>query len=47
MVPVTIDLGVNPNPPYNVLATLRNIPNAVPFYGSEVTALGRPGEPRP
>jgi hypothetical protein len=41
-VPITIDLTVNHNPPYNVLATLRNSANAVPVYSSELTVLGVP-----
>ncbi|HWM55696.1 MAG TPA: hypothetical protein VNO20_09940 [Solirubrobacterales bacterium] len=44
-VPVTIDLGVSESPPYNVLASLRNIPQAVSFYGSEVTLWGNPADP--
>ncbi len=43
-VPVTVDLGVNPDPPYNVLATLRNAPNAIPFYRSEFTTWGVPSD---
>jgi hypothetical protein len=44
-VPVTIDLGVNPEPPYNVIATVSNTSNEVPFYGSALTAWGVPGNP--
>jgi hypothetical protein len=44
--PVVIDLGVNENPPYNVQATLHNILNQVPFYSSDVTTWGVPGDPR-
>lgn len=41
-VPVTIDLRVNPAPPYNVLAALRYNSNAIPIYSSEVTIFGEP-----
>jgi hypothetical protein len=41
-VPVTIELGVNPDPPYNVLAELTGITQALPFYRSEVTIWGVP-----
>jgi hypothetical protein len=41
-VPVTVELGVNPNPPYNVVAQLSNIPQIVPLFRSEVTIWGNP-----
>jgi hypothetical protein len=41
-VPVTIDLKVNPAPPYNVIATLHNTSNAVPIYSSVVKIEGEP-----
>jgi hypothetical protein len=41
-VPITIDLTVAPNPPYNVIAALRYNPNAVPLYKAELTVLGTP-----
>ncbi|HEX5928112.1 MAG TPA: hypothetical protein VFY48_01840 [Solirubrobacterales bacterium] len=44
-VPTTVDLRVNPEPPYNVIAEVRNIPNAVPFYASELTLWGVPASP--
>jgi hypothetical protein len=44
-VPVTIDVGVNPNPPHNVIATLNNISNEIPFYRSALTLWGVPGSP--
>lgn len=40
--PVFIDLKVNPEAPYNVIATLHNTSNAVPIYGSIVTIDGQP-----
>jgi hypothetical protein len=44
-VPITIDLTVNPNPPYNVLATLHNNANAVPVYRSALSVWGVPADP--
>lgn len=44
-VPITIDLTVNPNPPYNVLATLHNSANAVPVYRSALSVWGVPADP--
>ncbi len=44
-IPVTVDLKVNPNPPYNVFADLHGIPNAVPFYYSDFTIWGVPADP--
>ncbi|MEX2105878.1 MAG: hypothetical protein WD810_03165 [Solirubrobacterales bacterium] len=41
-VPVTFDVGINESPPYNLLVRLRNIPQALLFYGSEVTLWGNP-----
>jgi hypothetical protein len=44
-VPVTVELGVNESTPYNVVASLENIPNAVPFYRSALTLWGVPASP--
>jgi hypothetical protein len=41
-VPVTVDLHLNNAPPYNIVASLTNIPQALLFYGSEVTLWGNP-----
>jgi hypothetical protein len=41
-VPVTIELGVNESPPYNVVATVPNVSQVAYFYGSEVTVWGNP-----
>jgi hypothetical protein len=43
--PVTVNLGVSPDPPYNVLAKLTNVPNVLPFTGSELTLWGVPADP--
>jgi hypothetical protein len=42
VVPVTIELIVNPDPPYNVIAITHNLPNPVPIYGSKVKLWGVP-----
>jgi len=44
-VPITIDVGVNPTPPYNLTAHLANISQAVNIYGSQVTIWGVPASP--
>jgi hypothetical protein len=41
-VPVSVDLRVNEQPPYNVVATLGDIPNVLPIYDSVVTLWGVP-----
>jgi hypothetical protein len=41
-VPVTINLGLSPNPPYNAVASLPDIPQAVRLYGSTLTVWGDP-----
>jgi hypothetical protein len=41
-VPVVIDLNVSEEPPYNVIATLHNIPNPVTFFRSVLTVWGVP-----
>jgi hypothetical protein len=43
--PVTAELSVNSNPPYNVVAKLTNTPQAVRFYGSTVRIWGNPASP--
>ncbi len=45
IVPVVIELRVNPDPPYNVIATSSNIPNFAGVYGSIITIWGVPGDP--
>lgn len=45
VVPVTVEVGVNPNSPYNLRASLANIPQAVPFYGSVTRIWGNPADP--
>ncbi len=45
VVPVTVDLVVNPAPPHNVIAQIRNIPQIAPFYSSDLTLWGVPASP--
>lgn len=45
VVPTTVDLIVNPNPPYNVIARVNNIPQVAPFYRSKVALWGVPASP--
>ncbi|MGE0068225.1 MAG: hypothetical protein AB7T48_12825, partial [Solirubrobacterales bacterium] len=44
-VPVTIDLKVSPFPPYNVLASVTNISQALEFFDSELKIWGVPADP--
>jgi hypothetical protein len=43
-VPVTIDLGLNPLPPYNGFTRQVNIPQILAFYSAKVTIWGDPGD---
>jgi hypothetical protein len=43
--PITIDLRLNPFPPYNVIATANAIPQALRFFGSSITVWGNPSDP--
>jgi hypothetical protein len=45
-VPVTIDVGTSPNPPYNLLASSRYISQVLEVLGVEVTLWGVPADPR-
>jgi hypothetical protein len=44
-VPVTIDLGVNPEPPYDVTVKASNVSQVLEFLGSETTVWGNPADP--
>ncbi len=44
-VPVTTDVRVNPDPPYNLIAAGTNVSQAIRFYGVKVAAWGDPGSP--
>ena len=43
--PITIEVSPAPNPPFNLIATVSGISQAVPIYGSELTLWGNPGDP--
>ncbi len=43
-VPITIELGVNPDPPYNVVAQLSNVPQILAVYSSKLTVWGVPAD---
>lgn len=43
-VPVVVEVSVKPTPPYNPVARVTNITQAVPFHASELTLFGTPGE---
>ena len=43
--PVTIEIGVKHEYPYNVSAVLVNIPQTVEFFGSTLTLWGEPADP--
>jgi hypothetical protein len=40
--PVTLEFRVNPNPPHNILVSLGNIIQPLPFLGSELIVWGNP-----
>jgi hypothetical protein len=44
-VPIVIDVGISPKPPYNLVANLSDVPQAVVFYGSKLTIWGNPADP--
>jgi hypothetical protein len=44
-VSVTAEIGLNPNPPYNLIGSLTNISQAVPFYSATATLWGNPADP--
>jgi hypothetical protein len=44
-VPVTIEVGLNDDPPYNLVARLTNIPQTVPTYAAKLTLWGVPADP--
>jgi hypothetical protein len=44
-VPVTIDVGVSPDPPHELIALGTDVSQAIRFYGVEVSVWGNPGSP--
>jgi hypothetical protein len=43
--PIVVSVGVNTKPPYNLVATLQNAPQALIIYGSRITLWGNPTNP--
>ena len=43
-VPVVVNVVLNPDPPYNLIASLANVPAAVPVFSSKVTLWGNPAD---
>ncbi len=44
-VPVTVDVGVSEEPPYRIVAAVKNVSQVLEFYGSKFTIWGVPGSP--
>ncbi|MEZ5076451.1 MAG: hypothetical protein R2725_03300 [Solirubrobacterales bacterium] len=44
-VPIVIDVGLREDPPYNLVAHLDDVPQALLFYGSRLTIWGNPASP--
>jgi hypothetical protein len=44
-VPVTLEIGVNPDPPYNLIVSATKIAQPIRFYGAELTIWGTPASP--
>jgi hypothetical protein len=42
---ITVNLRLNPLPPYNVIATANDVPQPLRFFGSSVTVWGNPSDP--
>ncbi|MGC1167067.1 MAG: hypothetical protein WA862_13270, partial [Solirubrobacterales bacterium] len=42
--PITVELKVSEEPPYNVIAALENVPQVLLFYASKVTLWGNPAD---
>ena len=40
--PVTVELGINGEPPNNIVATQLNVPQVIQFYGANVQIWGSP-----
>jgi hypothetical protein len=43
-VPISVEISVNPNPPYNLVASVENIPQVIPFFASNLALWGTPAE---
>lgn len=44
-IPITVDIGLSPAPPHNLLATSRNISQVLEFFGGEFEIWGVPADP--
>jgi hypothetical protein len=44
-IPVTVELGISPRPPYNGFARVSNAPQVFPIYSSKLTLWGVPADP--
>jgi hypothetical protein len=44
-VPVTIEGSLNPDPPYNVIASINHVSQALPLYAATTTLWGNPASP--
>jgi hypothetical protein len=44
-VPVTMAVGVEEAPPYNLVTRLADIPQTAPFYGADLVLWGNPADP--
>jgi hypothetical protein len=43
-VPITAEVGISPDPPYNVVAKLIYVSEVIPFYSSDLRVWGTPAE---
>lgn len=43
--PVSVQFTLNPDPPHNLIATIENLPEIIPFYGSTLRIWGTPADP--
>jgi hypothetical protein len=44
-VPIVIEFTLNPDPPYNIIASVNNTPEPLPLYRSELSVWGNPADP--
>jgi hypothetical protein len=44
-VPISVEIRLSESPPYRGIATVRGIAQLIPFYRSELTLWGTPGDP--
>lgn len=46
-IPISVNVSVNPEPPYNLLVSTSAAPQTIPVYGTEITVYGDPSGERP